>query len=67
MRAESQEFNLFVYLFSLNLFLDLVIWCLGPYVDDTREYRLPRLYLAVATRGLCRRWLRHRGVIADSG
>lgn len=63
MRQEFEEFNVFVYYTSANLFLDAVLWCLGPYVDDAREYAWPRLYLAVATRKLCRFWLRRRGVI----
>ena len=64
MHTDFEEFNLCVYYGLANLFLDLVIWCLGPYADDSREYGLPRLYLATATRKLCRVWLQHRGLIS---
>jgi len=63
MRTEFEEFNLFVYYSTLGVFLDTIIWCLGPLVDDTREYGLFRLYLAALTRKLCRGWLHYRGVI----
>ena len=56
MRAVFQEFNLYVYYTARNLIYDAVIWCLGPFVDDTREYGLPRVWLARVTRQACRRW-----------
>lgn len=61
-----EEFNLFVYYSLLNLFLGFVIWCLGPLADDSREYGLPRLFLAALTRKICRFWLHRRGMISGS-
>jgi hypothetical protein len=60
MHSDFEQFNLFAYHSLVNAFLDLVIWCLGPYVDDSREYGLPRKYLAVVTRRLCGIWLANR-------
>jgi hypothetical protein len=37
-----------------GVFLDAVIWCLGPVVDETKDYGLARRCLAVATCSLCR-------------
>ena len=51
-----QELNLYVYHSLRGMVLDVVIWCLGPVVDDTREYGLFRYYLAAATCKACRRW-----------
>lgn len=56
-----REFNVFVYCTIVNAILDVVLWCLGPYVDDSRKYAVARLYLAVVTRKACRAWLRARG------
>jgi hypothetical protein len=53
-----EEFNLYVYNSLRGLILDLVIWCLGPFVDESREYGCLRLYLAVATCKACRSWYR---------
>jgi hypothetical protein len=64
-REEFEEFNVFVYYSLLNGLLDFLLWCLEPIIDDQREYSVPRMYLAAATRGICRIWLRHTGVIAD--
>jgi hypothetical protein len=61
MQDVFREFNVFVYCSTISAFLDVVLWCLGPYVDDSREYGYPRLVLAVATRKACRVWLRSRG------
>ena len=52
------ELNLFVYNSARNVVLDGVIWCLGPMVDDSREYGWFRICLAAATRQVCRRLLR---------
>jgi hypothetical protein len=54
------ELNLHVYNFALGRFYDGVIWCLGPFVDDTRDYGLLRCCLALATRRLCRACIRAR-------
>lgn len=53
-----EELNLYAYHTLRGVVLDLVIWCLGPAVDDTREYGLLRLYLAAATCKACRVWYR---------
>jgi hypothetical protein len=66
MYSDFAEFNLFVYHSVVNAFLDLVIWCLGPYVDDSREYGFFRCYLAVATRRLCGVWLACRDGIRNA-
>ena len=57
MRSDFQELNLFAYHTVCGVFYDCVIWCLGPIVDDSREYRLFRYYLAAITRKLCLRLL----------
>lgn len=54
--SDFAELNAFVYHSVRGAVLDGVIWCLGPYVDDTREYGLARMYLARATRAAARRW-----------
>ncbi len=64
MRSDFEELNIYAYYSVANVFLDFVIWCLGPIVNDSREYSLPRLYLAEVTRRLCRLWLSRRGVIS---
>jgi hypothetical protein len=64
MRTQFEQLNVFAYYSIINVFLDMIIWCLGPFVDNSREYNVPRLYLAVATRKLCRAWLSRRGVIS---
>jgi hypothetical protein len=53
-----EELNLHVYNSVRGLAYDCVIWCLGPLVDESREYGLFRLYLAAATFKICRRVLR---------
>lgn len=54
---EFEEFNAYVYHTGRGVLLDIVIWCLGPYVDDTRAYGRMRLWLARATRSIVRRCL----------
>lgn len=51
-----EEFNLYAYNSLRGLGFDAVIWCLGPVIDDSREYGVFRLYLAAATRKACRKW-----------
>lgn len=58
MQTSFEEFNLLIYNVVRGTACDAVIWGLGPYVDDSREYGVFRLYLAAFTRRLCRRWLR---------
>jgi hypothetical protein len=53
---EFEELNAYAYHSVRGALLDVVIWCLGPYVDDTRDYGLLRIYLARATRSAVRRW-----------
>jgi len=65
MNSDFEETNLVLYYGLTNLFLDAVIWCLGPYVDDSRPYGVTRLCLAIVTRWLCRAWLQCRGIISD--
>ena len=58
MYSQFEELNLFVYYSARGLILDALIWCLGPFVDDSRSYGVLRLYLAHATRALLRKcWL----------
>lgn len=38
MYSDFEELNLFAYWALVNGLLDAVLWCLGPYVDDSREY-----------------------------
>ena len=57
MHSDFEEINAFVYHSGRGAMLDVVIWCLGPYVDDTREYGPLRLWLARATRSVVRRCL----------
>ena len=51
-----QELNLYVYHSLRGIGLDFVIWCLGPVIDETRDYGLLRYYLAAATCEVCRSW-----------
>lgn len=57
MHSTFEEFNLFLYHSARGLFYDVVIWCLGPLVDESREYGMARCYLAAATRRACRAWM----------
>ena len=54
------EVNEYVYHAARGLFYDGVIWCLGPVVDDSREYPWPRIWLASLTYRVCRRVIRDR-------
>ena len=60
MYSVFEELNLYAYHSARGVFYDAVIWCLGPLVDDTREYGALRCYLALATRSLCRQWYSDR-------
>jgi len=48
------ELNLYVYHSARGAVLDIVIWCLGPFVDDSREYGVARWILAAVMRQVCR-------------
>ena len=56
--ADFHELNAYVYHSAHGAFLDGVIWCLGPFVDDTRSYGVFRIVLALSMRRLVRGWLR---------
>lgn len=55
------ELNLYVYHTMRGVFFDMVIWCLGPLVDESREYGFARWGLAYVTRRICRSVLRVQG------
>ncbi len=54
------EFNLYAYWALVNAVLDVILWCLAPYIDDSREYGPTRRVLAVVTCRVVRVWLLHR-------
>ncbi len=54
------QLNLYAYWVLVNGALDVVLWCLAPYIDDSREYGLARRLLAVTTRHAVRAWLVRR-------
>ncbi len=54
------EFNLYAYWTLVNGLLDVALWCLAPYIDDSHEYGPARRVLAVATRWVVRIWLSRR-------
>jgi len=56
MLTPFEERNLYVYHCLRGVCLDVVIWCLGPLVDETRPYGVLRTYLAAATCRACRSW-----------
>jgi hypothetical protein len=56
--TDFEDFNAYVYYSTRSAALDVVIWCLGPYVDDTRPYGAARIALARLTRWLVRKWYR---------
>ena len=55
-----EQANLYVYLSAQEAVLDGAIWCLGPYVDDSRGYGAGRIVLARVTRSFLRPWCRSR-------
>jgi hypothetical protein len=57
MYTDFEEANLYVYHSLCGAVCDVIIWCLGPFVDDTRDYGLFRCCLALATRRVCRIWI----------
>lgn len=60
MYSTFEQLNLYVYNSVRGLILDMVIWCLGPLVDESRDYGLIRHCLALATVKACRSWMRLR-------
>ena len=66
MNPDFAAINLHVYHSVVSVFLDAVIWCLGPYADDSRDYGLARHLLARLTRRLCGLWLGVREARRDA-
>jgi len=60
MLSAFEDFNLYVYHSIRGGVLDLVIWCLGPLADESRDFGVFRQYLAFATAKACRGWMRLR-------
>lgn len=58
MHTGFEDYNLYVYNSIRGLFLDLVIWCLGPLVHESHDYGIFRHYLAFATVKVCRSCMR---------
>ncbi len=59
--SDFGEVNAYVYHSVRGAFYDGVIWCLGPVVDDSRDYPLFRLWLAAVTFRVCRCFIRAEG------
>ena len=56
MKSEFEELNQLAYESLRSGVLDLLIWCLGPYVDDRKSYGALRILLARFTRAVLRPW-----------
>jgi hypothetical protein len=56
-----EEVNAYVYHSARGAFFGGVIWCLGPVVDDSRDYSRVRLWLASVTFRVCRCFIRAEG------
>ena len=56
-----EEVNEYVYHSVRGAFFGGVIWCLGPVVDDTRDYPAYRMWLAAVTYRVCRCFIRAEG------
>ena len=54
MYTSFEDLNAYIYHSAQVVLLDGVIWCLGPYVDDSRGYGRFRIYLAQLTRLIVR-------------
>jgi hypothetical protein len=61
MHGDFEELNAYVYHSARGAVYDVVIWCLGPYVEPTRPHGRLRRILGVATRSAVRRWYRIQG------
>ena len=61
MLSAFEEFNLYVYNSARGMLLDGVIWCLGPMIEEAREYGIFRHLLALMTAKACRGYLRIKG------
>ena len=53
--SQFAEINAYIYHSARGACLDVVIWCLGPYVNESHVYGLGRVWLARATRAVVRR------------
>jgi hypothetical protein len=53
--SEFAEINAYIYHSARGFVLDCVIWCLAPYIDESRGYGRLRCQLARMTRALVRR------------
>ena len=58
MHTQFDDLNAYVYYSMQGILLDGLIWCLGPFVCDTRDDGSFRIALALVTRSLVRRWFR---------
>ena len=58
MQTRFEEINLYAYNTMRGKFYDLLIWCLEPVIEDSRDFGLTRLYLAAITCKLYRSWAR---------
>ncbi len=58
MYSDFEELNAYVYHSARGFVFDGLIWCLGPYVDDSCAYGFLRTLLARCTRSCVRSWLR---------
>ena len=54
MYSDFEDLNLYVYNSAHEAVLDVLIWCLGPYVDRVGEFGYFRIYLAWTTRLILR-------------
>ena len=61
MLSAFEEFNLYIYNSVRGMVLDAVIWCLGPMIEEDREFGIFRHCIALATAKACRGYLRIRG------
>lgn len=56
MYSDFEEINLTLYYSLCASVLGLLIWCLGPVVDDSRDYGVFRLCLARLTCSAARKY-----------
>jgi hypothetical protein len=61
MLSAFEEFNLYVYNTARGFVLDAVIWCLGPMIEEDRDFGIFRHCIALATAKVCRGYLRLSG------
>ncbi len=66
MYSDFEEINLRAYYALLNGVLDVLLWCVGPYVDDSRDYGPLRRGLAFITGVIVGFWVRRREAQRDA-